>query len=173
MNTIEIELTETTATLPKELLLEILEENERLKEELEIRIFYQGQNAENLRALRELQADVPQLQAKIAELKNWKSEASKILDDLKLQEVGKELGLTVGTDIAPHILPGIQKLKNRLEKTRRYASEIGEYYGQAVDTLRRVAIYDECDLAELAASLMTDLAAVRYERDDLKKSIKP
>lgn len=195
MNTIDIELTETTATLPKELFLEILKENERLKGELErekIRASFEacdlgrqilveerdalrvenerlkGENAEmcsNMNALKDhlvkwrsrackaeatdptvMKADyermkrendvlnysyrevcqtrntlgkdlqkmvylVADVRKQRDELRQWKSEAAKSLDALQLQEIGAELGLILGTDIAPEILPGIRKWK--------------------------------------------------------------
>jgi hypothetical protein len=110
MNTIEIELTETTATLPKELFLEILKENERLKEELERTFVWTPQEMREEND--QLRERVLSIDNERAELQRWKDGASKILDDLNLQEIGKKLGLTVGTDIAPRILPGIQKLKD-------------------------------------------------------------
>jgi hypothetical protein len=47
----------------------------------------------------------------IEKLEQWKKEAMTVFDDLKLQEIGKELDLPLG--IAREILPWIRNMKNQ------------------------------------------------------------
>jgi hypothetical protein len=47
------------------------------------------------------------------DLLRWKSEAMKVMDDLDLQEIGKEMGLRLGDNIAVKILPYIKELKGK------------------------------------------------------------
>lgn len=49
-------------------------------------------------------------------LKQWKEEASEVLDNLNLQEIGKVLDIRPGNSISEQVLPGIIKMKNRIEE---------------------------------------------------------
>lgn len=54
----------------------------------------------------------------VEELELWKESASRVLSQIQLQEVGRSLGLPLGIDIAPRILPAILELlkdRKRLE----------------------------------------------------------
>lgn len=68
----------------------------------------------------------------LKELREWKRQALKVLNALDLQEIGKELNLTVGDSVAEHILPRIKKLKAdgalaeaRLSEARRRTVPMG------------------------------------------------
>lgn len=54
----------------------------------------------------------------IATLKKWIADATKIYGDLDLQEIGKEMGLTVGDNISAKILPFIKDLKAKLAEKK-------------------------------------------------------
>lgn len=56
-------------------------------------------------------AEAQDLVAEVERLQSWKREASEVLNGIRLQEVGAELGVPWGGDIGPSILPGIRKLK--------------------------------------------------------------
>jgi hypothetical protein len=49
----------------------------------------------------------------IITLKEWKVSAIKLLNDLDLQEIAKEIGLKPGQDIVSKILPFIKELKSK------------------------------------------------------------
>lgn len=74
-----------------------------------------------------------ELEREIQELQAWKQSALQVMNQTDLQAVGRELGLTLGTDVSPNILPGIQKLKERiaeLEASAKHAwpREVQEHY---------------------------------------------
>ena len=50
------------------------------------------------------------------DLRRWKDEAMQVLNDINLQEIGKELGLPLGTNIGPQILPKIREYRALLER---------------------------------------------------------
>jgi hypothetical protein len=52
-----------------------------------------------------------QLREEISQLRAWKRSAQAVLDDCRFQEVGVELGVGLGCEVAPAILPGIRALK--------------------------------------------------------------
>jgi hypothetical protein len=54
----------------------------------------------------------------IEKLEQWKGEMMIVLDDLNLQEIGKELDLPVGANIAAAILPWIQMAKEHLRNNQ-------------------------------------------------------
>jgi len=60
----------------------------------------------------------------IIALEQWKKEAMIVFDDLNLQEIGKELDLPLGANIAKEILPWIRVMK----KQRRLWALTGEYF---------------------------------------------
>ena len=51
--------------------------------------------------------------ATLEELSAWKESALTVLNGIALQEIGKELNLSLGQDIGPMILPAIKALKQR------------------------------------------------------------
>ena len=55
----------------------------------------------------------------ILRLYKWKKSATKLLDDLRLQEIAKEIELKLGQDIVSHILPFIKKLKSEIAILRQ------------------------------------------------------
>lgn len=54
----------------------------------------------------------------IKDLKAWKRSAIKSLNMLDGQAIGAELGLSLGTQVIPNILPGIKRLKSEIEQLR-------------------------------------------------------
>jgi hypothetical protein len=52
-----------------------------------------------------------ELDAQIKELQQWKDSALEVLNELNLQEIGKELNVKLGAAIGPEILPRILDLK--------------------------------------------------------------
>jgi hypothetical protein len=66
----------------------------------------------------ELRADLQRNRAKIAELEEWKASAMGVMNGIDIQAVGQELGIGLGEDIGPKILPGIRALKLMLESRR-------------------------------------------------------
>ena len=60
---------------------------------------------------------------KIEELESWKEQASSILNELKLHEIGnilvEDFGLKWGDRIAPNILPYIQKIRSENQELKR------------------------------------------------------
>jgi|SRR5690606_7528066 len=49
-------------------------------------------------------------------LEGWREEAAGILTELNLQQVGIELGVPLGQDIAPQVLPKIRELKETIAR---------------------------------------------------------
>lgn len=64
------------------------------------------------------------MQGEADELRDWKESATKILDKINLQEVGKVLGVGLGQDIAINILPEIKALKAENEMLREALDKI-------------------------------------------------
>lgn len=64
---------------------------------------------------------IKELEDENAELKAWKEEASQVFDDVKFQEVGAELGVPLGSRVAPNILPCIKAMKAENAELRRDA----------------------------------------------------
>jgi hypothetical protein len=62
------------------------------------------------------------------ELKAWKEGATEVMDKLQLQEIGKELELPLGSDIASQVLPIIKYLVKD-----DYAKEVTKCYSQLKD----------------------------------------
>ena len=60
--------------------------------------------------------DSAALERELKELHGWKESAMKVLDDLKLQEIGTLLKLPLGSNIAEHVLPSLATLQHRLEQ---------------------------------------------------------
>jgi len=60
-----------------------------------------------------LPPDIWSLAKERDDLLRWKSEAMQVMNDLNLQEIGKEMGLRLGANIAANILPYIRELKGK------------------------------------------------------------
>ncbi len=54
----------------------------------------------------------------LEDLRRWKAEAMQVLAELNAQEIGKEMGLTIGQAVTPRILPYIRSLKAKLETAK-------------------------------------------------------
>lgn len=69
--------------------------------------------------------DVPAAaqQAEASQLRSWKESAMRVLNGIDLQEVGKIIGLPLGTDIGPRIVPELRRLKEEPEERQRKVSE--------------------------------------------------
>lgn len=67
---------------------------------------------ENMKALEE---ENENLRDQVAALKDWKDSTTDLLNSIDLQTVGKELGVPLGQEIGPMILPGIRDLKAQIE----------------------------------------------------------
>lgn len=68
------------------------------------------------------------LMAQNSDLLRWKSEALTVLNGLDFGAIGKELGIKLGTDVGPEILPAIRDLKAQLEGARaRVLQEVQEH----------------------------------------------
>jgi len=57
----------------------------------------------------------------LEDLRRWKAEAMQVLASLDLQAIGNEIGLSLGTDIGPQILPYIRTLKTFIGNLRQPA----------------------------------------------------
>lgn len=65
------------------------------------------------------------LEREIAELKQWKESACVVMSETRYQEIAVELGLKLGTDIAPRILPAIKEMRERyIREGKEQAAEI-------------------------------------------------
>jgi hypothetical protein len=60
--------------------------------------------------------EAKKIMTKLAELEAWKESALNVLNGIKQQEIGKEIGLTLGKDIGPEILPWIKAAKKDSER---------------------------------------------------------
>lgn len=54
------------------------------------------------------------LQARLNELEGWKREAVHVIQGLNMQELGKEIGVPLGKEISPEMLPAVKQLKSRI-----------------------------------------------------------
>lgn len=61
-----------------------------------------------------LETELDKRDKTLKELEAWKAEATKVFDALNLQEIGRELQIPLGEEIAPQVLPGIRKLRESL-----------------------------------------------------------
>ena len=55
-------------------------------------------------------------EARVTELEAWKDSAMQVMNAVDLQGIAKELGLPLGVDIPPCIIPGIRKFKEAAEQ---------------------------------------------------------
>lgn len=76
--------------------------------------FYRLSDAAMCQAVESFIAGSSSLAAERDDLLRWKAEAIQVMSDLNLQEIGKEIGLKLGGNIAANILPYIKELKGRL-----------------------------------------------------------
>lgn len=54
------------------------------------------------------------LQARVVELEQWKREAVHVIQGLNMQELGKEIGVPLGKQVTPEVLPSVKQLKSRI-----------------------------------------------------------
>jgi hypothetical protein len=64
-------------------------------------------------------AEVESLQSELDSLRQWKSEMLQVLNSLNLQAIGKELNLTLGSNIPSSILPNIISQKQLIADQHR------------------------------------------------------
>lgn len=57
-----------------------------------------------------------QFQAPTKDLEDWKESSLRVMKELNLQAIGYELGLKLGSSIAPQVLPEIMGLKERVHE---------------------------------------------------------
>ncbi len=94
--------------------LEILRDREVASGWLSRDVPWWKQDAQNLASnLDKALAERDALEAKVAELENWKREAQEVMPPF--QEIGKQLGVRPGESVHDKILPGIVGLKNAVE----------------------------------------------------------
>ena len=128
--------------------------------------------------------------AKVDELTRWKESALKVLNALDLQELGKELVIGLGEDIASQVLPKVKELKalndNDLFKIierayREYGNEeklvtIGRrsYTGYEMANEVRDRTMDGVKSVENTVRLCIDLVKRKglYTKDQLKEAIR-
>lgn len=48
----------------------------------------------------------------------WKQSAMQVMNGIDIQSVGREIGVPLGEDIGPNILPAIREMKQHLQKAR-------------------------------------------------------
>jgi hypothetical protein len=75
----------------------------------------------------ETEAQLTAERALSAELKGWKESAMDVMGKVNLQACGKALGLTLGSDIAPAILPGILRLQELSDALAREGVRVCDY----------------------------------------------
>lgn len=73
---------------------------------------------------KKLMDELLRLEKSNKELTDWKESASRLLNDLDLQGIGKELNLPYGTDIALQVLPKIKEFVTMLEITLSFIEEL-------------------------------------------------
>lgn len=56
-------------------------------------------------------AELETLRMRVLALEDWKAHASKVLDGINLQDIAKEIGVQLGHDIGPKVLPWIKAAK--------------------------------------------------------------
>lgn len=81
---------------------------------------------------RDLLVQNKELVHKVEDLERWKREACELFDKIDLQAVAKELGLLPGQDIAPHVLRGIQRLKNEVRHLEGQLEYVRKWQGLGI-----------------------------------------
>lgn len=66
-----------------------------------------------------LYSDYAALERELEEAREWKESAMTVFSKLDLQAIGKEIGVKLGEDISPKVLPAIKELKRELEEAER------------------------------------------------------
>jgi seryl-tRNA synthetase len=64
-------------------------------------------------------SDYAALERELEEAREWKESAMTVFSKLDLQAIGKEIGVKLGEDISPKVLPAIKELKRELEEAER------------------------------------------------------
>lgn len=94
------------------------------------------------------------------QLTRWKSEAMQVMNDLDFQEIGKEIDLDLGDNIAKSILPYIKKAKSKLLAADDDKNDVIRIHKEKIDLLDEYiklrAVADEMakalgDFMEIAA----------------------
>ena len=94
-------------------------------------------------------------EAELADLRQWKESAMEVFAKIDLQEVGKEIGVRLGHDISPAILPWIINVKAELAERNRELDE-------AIENLKA-----------LGQQQMDDHKAHKAELDLYRKAVGP
>lgn len=95
----------------------------------------------NRKRIELMKAEIVALKAENAQLKQWKSEATQVLNDLDLSTVAHELRIPLGHSIADKILPAIRQNARLRESLREMSmcpdvSERVRILGRAMDVQR-------------------------------------
>ena len=69
------------------------------------------------------------------ELKAWKEEVTEVMNKFKLQEIGKELQLPLGSDIPSQILPEIKRIKAITDEAISLLAAKDRLYKAALDEI--------------------------------------
>jgi hypothetical protein len=72
-----------------------------------------------------------QLERELAELREWKRQAMMVMPDF--QQIGTELGLTVGDNVCAEILPGIRRLNRELAEATKQRDALADALSQVLD----------------------------------------
>lgn len=76
-----------------------------------------------------------QLETELNTLQQWKDEQLAVEATWGAQEVGKELGLALGSPIRPQILPAIKILKAALEREQQDCAALRQMVRELLDAL--------------------------------------
>lgn len=68
-------------------------------------------------------AGASSMQEELQQLRDWKESAMKVMNDIDLQECGKVIGVKLGHDVSPEILPALKRLRAALEEIKDQSSE--------------------------------------------------
>lgn len=102
-----------------------------------------------------------EIRAKLLEhdhLTRWKSEAMQVMNDLDFQEIGKEIDLDLGDNIAKSILPYIKKAKAKLLAAEELEKENAEFERLLKKYMKIKAAADEmAKILEAAIKAMNDV----------------
>jgi hypothetical protein len=101
-----------------------------------------------------------QLERELAELREWKMQAMLVMPDF--QQIGTELGLTIGDNVCAEILPGIRRLNRELAEAQ-----------DRIDDLTATGIHscgDDCKRPNCV--LRRELAEATKQRDELARIIR-
>lgn len=112
-----------------------------------------------------LEARLAAKDAELADLRNWKESAMTVFSKIDLQEIGKEIGVRLGHDISPAILPWIVKVKAELAEKD---AEIASLNTKLIDASNAPGVNDINFkvLWKIKGDLETKLAEKEREIDD-------